>query len=184
MRFGNSPRHSRVFVFAEEKHGKKLSRRYGRSSWGMLPHWLFDLCLFFLLRMFKLMQSKRIAKICLFLLVLAATIVMIAVQIRDQIRKTKTYDLIGKVVVTMDKTLFETNWPRYEAAKETKQMFPEVDVDKTHILDAWSRPLRIQTKTNDNIVQVEIRSAGKDGFLESDDDLVGAFTIKAKGGNF
>jgi len=108
------------------------------------------------------------------ILVLGFAAFFIFLKTQNQIKRTKTFDTFGQILVTLDRTLGTNSQALaiYDPATETKKIFPFVPVTNGQILDAWNRPIKIKLARIENSTQVSLTSFGSDGIIGTKDDLI------------
>ena len=104
--------------------------------------------------------------------------IVAVIPFRDQIRKMRTHDVFGKIIVTLDKRLNSTNWLEFQLAQEVQSSFPEIKVSSFGILDAWGNAIRVELSTNAEVFNVIMVSSGKDHHFKTSDDITRAISIR------
>ena len=111
--------------------------------------------------------------------------VFCSLSIITQIKRVKTLDCMGLIMITLGRTLpIGSSLPKeYDSVMEAKKLFPEIPIVNHEIMDGWMNPIRISLKREGTNFQVECVSAGPDGIMGTKDDLVKKYAVPDENGN-
>lgn len=102
----------------------------------------------------------------LFLILIIFKVVM------DSVKVAKTHDVIGRIAVTMDRTLTQKAWEAgYDPVLETAHEFPDVRIKNHQILDEWNSFMVVEIENGETAFYFKIISPGKDRKIGTNDDL-------------
>lgn len=120
-------------------------------------------------------RNKYLLLVVIVLLIIGGGIITEATI--TQVKKMKTMDTMGQIVVTMCKTLGTNNVDGYKTTQEVQRVFPSIHVKDGEILDSWGRPIKVSIKKVNNVFIVEMVSAGVNKVVGTKDDIIMKRTI-------
>ena len=116
--------------------------------------------------------------VCIFIVVvLFVGSIFIYIQRMDVMERFHTEGDLAVIACAINATINKDNWDQgYDAFKActtvtTYEPIKFVKRDKNNFLDRWDRPISIILKNKNEACAFEIRSAGRDGILNTDDDI-------------
>lgn len=115
-------------------------------------------------------MKRIIILIILMALVIASLFCLF--QIRRQIKRMKTYDSMGQILVAIDKEIGKKSMADFNPVTETQKVFPDISVVRGQIVDGWGNPMVISVEDVSQGYRVIIKSCGQDGILGTKDDLI------------
>ena len=113
------------------------------------------------------------------ILVVAVALILLAPKTISHFKYVRTHDTFGKILVTLDKTLSPDSGKQYDVAKETKERFPSVVVKDGKIIDGWGHPIEVSIKETNDRFDVQMKSPGADGIINTKDDVIREESVMA-----
>ncbi len=103
---------------------------------------------------------------------IAAIGFFIKTKIDTQMMRMKTFDTMGQILVTLDKSLNSKSINGYNPAMEARKIYPLIPEKDGQILDAWGQPISLAIQPAENGFQIHIISAGPDKTMGTADDII------------